>query len=281
VPKVTTIYSNSLTYSSGTYVRPNGTTGSSYYYQAIQVVTYTRGQYNFRSNSSIDTYGCFYNGYFDPTSPRINLVVCDDDSGGKRQFSINATLYYNQLYYVVVTTYSPNTIGDYDVLATGPAVVYMTSVTPSTTSSSQIVSSYGNVLNSNSGTFVRPNANRNDDDYYYQAIQLRISAGAYYSFISISSMDTYGCLYSSSFDPSNPRHNLMICNDDDAGSSQFLINQYLNSYTTYILVVTTYSTRTLGSFTVQATGPASVGMTSISPPRKCSHKMSIFQYIFF
>lgn len=135
------------------------------------------------------------------------------------------------------------------------------------TSSSEITSTYIGALDSTTDKFERPNGG-GSSDYYYQAIQLTISINAYYTFVSDSSIDTYGCLYSPSFDPSNPSHNLIICNDDGAGRRQFLINQYLDTYTTYILVVTTYSIHTSGSFTVQTTGPASVGFTSISPPRK-------------
>jgi len=130
-------------------------------------------------------------------------------------------------------------------------------------------------LDDTSDTFARPNGD-GSSHYYYEAIQLTISTISYYSLTSISLIDTYGCLYSSSFDPSNPTYNLIICDDDSAGSRQFLINQYLNSYTTYILVVTTFSALTLGSFTVQATGPASVGMTSISPSSKAFKSKCLF-----
>ena len=267
VANVTSTYSNSLTYSSGTYVRPNSTTGYSYYYQAIQLYTYTRGQYNFRSSSSIDTYGCFYNGYFDPSSPGTNLVVCDDDSAGDQQFSINAALDNGLVYYLVVTTFKPSTIGGYVVLATGPATVYMTSSTPSTTSSSQIVSTYSGTLDRNSGTFARA-FSVGSSNYYYQAFRLTISKSSYYSLTSISSMDTYGCLYSYSFDSSNPTDNLDICNDDGGTALQFLISEFLETDITYILVVTTSRPSILGDFRVQAKGPAFVDMTSISPSSK-------------
>ena len=103
------------------------------------MTTYTSGAYTFKSSSSIDTYGCFYQGSFDPSNPLRNLVTCDDDSGGASQFLFNATLYYAQTYTLVVTTYSPRIVGAYWVIATGPDTVYMTSITPSTypTSSTQ------------------------------------------------------------------------------------------------------------------------------------------------
>ncbi len=78
-------------------------------------------------------------------------------------------------------------------------------------------------------------------------------------------MDTYGCFYDDSFDPSNPSRNLITCNDDSAGSTQFQINVTLQSGGTYVLAVTTYSAAGTGNFSIRAAGPASVALTSITP----------------
>ena len=104
------------------------------------MTTYTSGAYTFKSSSSIDTYGCFYQGSFDPSRPSQNLVTCDDDSGGGTQFLFNATLYYGQTYILVVTTFNPRVIGAYSVIAMGPGTVYMTSITPSTYPTSSVQS---------------------------------------------------------------------------------------------------------------------------------------------
>ena len=78
-------------------------------------------------------------------------------------------------------------------------------------------------------------------------------------------MDTYGCFYQTSFDPSIPSRNLIAYDDDGGGGLQFLITSSLLSGGTYILVVTTYATNVTGSYSVRAVGPAAVYMVSITP----------------
>ncbi len=87
-----------------------------------------------------------------------------------------------------------------------------------------------------------------------------------YNFTSSSSIDTYGYLYNIPFNPSYPSQSL-ITSDDDSGSGngQFKIRSSLQSGRTYVLVVTTYKNVDRGSFSIRAAGPASVGMTSITP----------------
>jgi hypothetical protein len=135
-----------------------------------------------------------------------------------------------------------------------------------------VVSTYSSNLYVNSASFARPyGTSRN---YYYQAIQATISTSTTYSFSSSSSIDTYGYLYESSFDPSNPSHNLIASDDDGAGDRQFQISRYLQSGRKYILVVTTYSTGTTGSFSVRVVGSASVSLVQITPPASKSIRTS-------
>ncbi len=57
----------------------------------------------------------------------------------------------------------------------------------------------------------------------------------------------------------------MIASDDDGGGDrQFRISRYLQSGRTYILVVTTHSGGITGSFSITATGPASLDMTAFT-----------------
>ncbi len=94
---------------------------------------------------------------------------------------------------------------------------------------------------------------------------MTIYTTATYNFTSSSSMDTYGCFYNVPFDPSYPFQSLITSDDDSAGSQQFKISRSLQSGRTYVLIVTTYSDRVRGSFSITAVGPASVGLTSITP----------------
>jgi len=124
-----------LTTSSPSFVRPNGASGSTYYYQAIQVTIYTTATYTFRSNATgqLDLYGCFYEFSFDPYNPGRNLVVCDDDSGGGYQFLISRFLPYGGTYILVVTTYRSGDTGYYTISAVGPDAVRMNSIVPPST----------------------------------------------------------------------------------------------------------------------------------------------------
>ncbi len=115
----------------------------------------------------------------------------------------------------------------------------------------------------NSRTFVRPDGTTGN--YYYQAVQGTIDTSGTYSFSSSSSIDTYGYLYESSFDPSDPSHNLIASDDDGGGDRQFQISRYLQSGRTYILVVTTHRKNTTGNFSVRVSGPALVNLVPIKP----------------
>ena len=50
------------------------------------------GTYTFISNSSIDTYGYFYNNPVDPSYPSQNLITSDDDGNDNGQFRISRPL---------------------------------------------------------------------------------------------------------------------------------------------------------------------------------------------
>jgi len=254
-PLIPSSYSGALSSTSGRFTRPGATVGT-YYYQAIQVRVYTSGRYSFTSSSSMDTYGYFYSDTFDPSSPSQNLIASDDDSGGSGQFRINVTLSYANTYILVVTTYPPSTTGTFSVTGLGPASVSLTPMSPTTTTFSGSLTSY-------SQKFVRPGGS--SSNYYFQAIEVTVYTSGTYTFVSVSNIDTYGCFYRNRVDPSYPNQNLIASDDDSAGDRQFSISVSLQVGTTYVLVVTTFSTYTTGSFLVRVTGPALVGLTAITP----------------
>jgi hypothetical protein len=111
-------------------------------------------------------------------------------------------------------------------------------------------------------SFARPSGT--GANYYYQAIAATIYTSGTYSFLSRSLIDTYGYLYESSFDPSYPSLNLIVSDDDGGEDRQFRISRYLQFGRTYILVVTTHESGTTGSFSIRATGPASLDMTAFT-----------------
>jgi hypothetical protein len=111
-------------------------------------------------------------------------------------------------------------------------------------------------------TFYRPT--RTDGAYYYQAFRVFINSAGTYAFVSNSSFDTFGYLYSPTFDPAYPNSNVIAYDDDSGGNSQFRINEYLQ-YGTYILVVTTYAAGQRGSFGLRVIGTNSVDLMAYTP----------------
>jgi hypothetical protein len=98
----------------------------------------------------------------------------------------------------------------------------------------------------------------NVPNFHYEAIQMNVFDSGYYTLTSCSSIDTYGFIYKNNFNPLSPDQNILIKDDDGGGSSQFQLNILLGANITYILVVTTYSSRTTGAFSIYALGPKSI-----------------------
>ncbi|CAF1402924.1 unnamed protein product, partial [Adineta ricciae] len=270
LPTVTSSYSSALSASSQVFHRPDGDDDAPYYFEAIQVVVPTSGTYFFTSNSVIDTIGYFYSSPFDPSNPLMNLIMEDDDSGDiPLQFRIRVYLESGRTYVLAVTTHWDSSTGSFSVSAFGPGPLNLVSITPSTsqpiatsTAAPTVTSLYSGELAGTSQVFYRPESQK-DKYYYFQALQFTVSTAGIYKFTSVSDMDTVGYFYESTFDPSNPLMNL-VTNDDDGGDDfQFLIEVYLQAGQTYILVVTTHSGYTKGSFSVKAVGPVSINIGSI------------------
>lgn len=97
------------------------------------------------------------------------------------------------------------------------------------------------------------------------AIQVTASASGSYTFVVNSAMDTYGCLYGGPFNSTQPISNMITCDDDSGPESNFELKPTLTAYQPITIVVTTYKSSQIGSFTVQMHGPAQVtfaGMVS-------------------
>ena len=260
--------------SSPTFVRPGAARREYYRYESIQLLTYVGGYYKFQSNSSLDTYGCLYTKEFNSFEPYLNELVCDDNSGGSRQFLIDYFIETRGIYILVVTTQSPNIRGHFSISATGLGFVVMDSITPVEcnfvflslfyliNSIEYILATVNGELTSQSRKFIRPG--RSSRNYYYNPIEFRTYTTSSYTITSRSSLNTYGCVYNDSFNSSHPLTNLIVCDDDSAGDLQFLIRCGFQSNRKYILVVTTSTTDSTGSYSIVVTGAASVNMTSIT-----------------
>ncbi|CAF1581071.1 unnamed protein product, partial [Adineta steineri] len=168
-----------LSSSNPVFRRPGGSSGY-FYYQAIQVTVSTSGLYSFISTDAMDSFGCLYSDFVDPSYPSQNLISTDDDGAGNQQFRINATLQYGRTYVLIVTTFNTNKMGVYMITVNGPSSVILSTFIPSTSRpmTSSVTTSAGpstssGSLSSSSPIFVRPD--KSSGRYYYQAIRVTVS----------------------------------------------------------------------------------------------------------
>jgi hypothetical protein len=91
-------------------------------------------------------------------------------------------------------------------------------------------------------------------DSVYEAIQVNVIKSSCYSFDRSSSVITNAYIYMNNFDPLSPLTNLLTKDDPTYQSDQFKIKVYLQSNTTYSLVVAKTDSDATGSFSIIATG---------------------------
>jgi hypothetical protein len=115
-----------------------------FYYQDIQLTVAVSGIYNFRSDSSVDTYGYLYSYKFDPSNISVNMIAQDDDSGGSPQT--------DTIYVLVVTTFLPNITRAFSIVGSGPGKVNFIRNTASIISSTTATST--NPISSNTNTTI-------------------------------------------------------------------------------------------------------------------------------
>ncbi|CAF1224050.1 unnamed protein product [Adineta ricciae] len=252
---IPSLYRIDLNSASPMFSRPNSNSLNSFYYAALRIAANANGMHTFVSIGSVDAYACLYSGDFSSTSPSINLMRCDDDSGGNsQQFRIEEYLVQYRTYVLVVTTYSSGVVGSISINARGP---------PSTSTTPSGGPVYTGTLTTSSSMFTRPTGT--GVRYYYQSLRIQVTTSSVYTFACSSQLDTFGYLYSYSFDSSRPTTNLITSDDDSNDDRQFRIRASLQSGSTYILVVTTYKEEETGRFTITASRPYGTSGISMSP----------------
>ena len=88
-----------------------------------------------------------------------------------------------------------------------------------------------------------------------------------YNLLGQSNINIYGYIYKEKFNPQNPFENLILENGVSCGDRQFLLTTVLQSGTSYILVVTTFSPNERGNFSILVYGPNNVTLNYISKYR--------------
>ncbi|UJR06796.1 hypothetical protein I4U23_011083 [Adineta vaga] len=255
---IITTYSNALTQNSTTYP------GTYKYYQEIQISVLTSGYYNLSSLSNIDSVGCLYRNPFIPSNLTLNQLVCNDDYNGS-QFQITKFLQVGVLYTLVFTTFHENSTGFFSVVASGPNYIQFVSLYPLQTTTmipTNMGSMYSSALTRDSAKYSRFRGNVFTADYsvtsnygsssnfYYEAIRLNITKTGTHTIMSQSSIDTYGFIYQTYFDPIHPSINILAEDDESGGNNQFKITKTLRAGYSYILVVTTWVGGVTGPFSI-------------------------------
>lgn len=122
-------------------------------------------------------------------------------------------------------------------------------------------STYSSKLNTNSTTYY--NERCGTSQYYYEALQFKVSVSSAYGFANESNMHIYGSLYEDAFDPANRSRNLIANNHTDCNNRRFWLYSVLRTDITYILVITTNSTNVTGAFSVVSSGLATFEFTRL------------------
>ena len=113
----TNTVNGSLQTNSPKYARPSYSSVA-YNYQAFSFVAQSTESANFEITSGLyDTYLYLYQGSFNPESPSQNLIASDDDSGVGLLSLLTSSLIKDQTYILVSTTYSPDDIGEFKIVA--------------------------------------------------------------------------------------------------------------------------------------------------------------------
>jgi hypothetical protein len=92
---------------------------------------------------------------------------------------------------------------------------------------------------------------------------MNVSLSGTYEFLSHSSMDTYGYLYTGTFDPVDPSRNRIDSNSDGCDNQQFWLHSFLQANSAYTLVVTTLHTNVTGAFSIVSHGESDVSFTRL------------------
>ncbi|CAF1244903.1 unnamed protein product [Adineta steineri] len=251
-------YQSNLTKNSSIYF-PNCIYSSSYY-EAIQVKVLRSGLYTFFSKSSMDTYGAIYNESFNPSNPKENRLLDNDEGCRLHQFKFAITLQTSITYILIITTYN-SVAGPFSIIVSGPDVVGLKNISTQSVIqipySSLVQSNYSLQLTTDSQTYSRDCRKLN---YYYQAIRMNVIETGYYALSTSSNMSTFGDIYEDDFNPMNPFENLLSQNYRACSYQDFKFIVYLHAGTTYILVVTTSSPNITGKFSILTSGPNNIAL---------------------
>lgn len=120
-----------LTTSSPQFTRPNAgnppsalSTQVGCYYSVFSFTAPVSGTYTMQAQGTLDNFGCLYQNSFIASQPLTNILRSNDDwdisNPSNKNYGITRTLTAGVTYYLVSTMFYANTVGNYDVIITGP-----------------------------------------------------------------------------------------------------------------------------------------------------------------
>ena len=77
-------------------------------------------------------------------------------------------------------------------------------------------------------------------------------------------MNAFGSIYRNTFNPLKPLEHLIDMDDDSGSDLQFRLNLHLSADMTYVLVMTTYWLKEIGTFSIAALGDNKVILKRLS-----------------
>ena len=95
---------------------------------------------------------------------------------------------------------------------------------------------------------------------YYAVFEIRAVAASNYSFSSKSNTKTYGYIYNNIFYPNDPSVNLLTHENNTNRNGQFKMTVFLQAWTSYLLLVTTFTRNVTGNLSIAVSGPTKVSI---------------------
>ncbi|CAF1391897.1 unnamed protein product [Adineta steineri] len=219
----------------------------------------------------MDTYGSIYKDYFNPSNPLENRLLYDDDGCRPAQFKFTIALETSITYILIVTTWGSYNTGAFLIVVSGPDTVDLKNIM---NTSSVVQTVYASELTKKSSQYWRDCTSSKS---YYEAIQVNAHRSGLYTFVSKSNMNTYGSIYKDYFNPSNPLGNRYSHDNNSCNQKEFRFTVALEISIIYILVVTTFTSDTVGEFSIFISGPNNVDLKNINYPPVTQKPPALFQ----
>jgi hypothetical protein len=214
------------------------------------------GTYTFDVGGSFNAFACLYSSTFDEASASTGGLVCADVGGSTPQGArFNASLLPGNRYVLMVTGSEAGQYGSWSASIDGPSAVVKPQL------SGDLM---GKPLWTHPTTATPPGTGVFKSPFEARPFQVS-QTGTYSAYLGED--DQFVCVYTAPFDPSDPMHNALKC-DDDSGDSKrsSLVMPDLVAGTQYVLVASSFNNASgVGPWVGEFYGPG-FAITVPNPP---------------